>query len=74
MAIVRRRIQQMMADLGLNFSREALLGWSTRRVVNTSIGKKRSPQRGLDTRTHEAAIQVVLIKTRPDTRAELHQC
>ena len=71
MAIVRRRIQQMMADLGLNLSREALLGWGTRRVVDTSIGKKRSSQRGLNIRTHEAAIQVVLIKTKPDMSAEL---
>ena len=70
-AIVRRRIKQVMTNLGLNFGRQTLLGRCARRVVNTCVGKKRSPKRGLDIRTHEAAIKVVFIETWPDTSAEL---
>ena len=59
----------MMTNLGFNLGRKTLLGWCTRRVVNSCIGKKRSSKRGLDIRTQEA--QVVSAKTWPDTGAEL---
>ena len=71
MAIVRGRILQMMADLGSILAERLFWDGGTRRVVDTCIGKKRSAQGGLNLRTHEAAIQVVLVKTRPNTSAEL---
>ena len=60
-----------MTNLDLNFGRQTLLGRCTRRVIKTCVVKKGSPKRGLDIRTHEAAVQVVFIKTWPDTSAEL---
>ena len=70
-ATVRRRIKQVMINLGLQFGRQTLLGRGTGTAINTCVWKKRSPMRGLDIRTHEAAVEVVFIKTWPDTSAKL---
>ena len=71
MAFVRHRIKQAITNLGLDLHRQTLLGRSAGRAINTRIREKRSPKRGLDVRTHGAAVQVVFVKTGPDARAEL---
>ena len=59
-------IEQMMAHLGLNFGRQALLGWRTRRAVDASIGEKSRAEGGFNLGAHEAPVEVVFVKSRPD--------
>ena len=44
MAIVRRRIKQVMTNLGFNFGRQTFLGRGTRRVVNFLRWEEKKPQ------------------------------